>query len=331
MESGGLAGGDGCGALDMESVLVLGDRQVLGAVFETFGQVAAPYYKIRFNARTELPDGVVNGIEVFTTDALAKWVNPTELYTKGYDTSNLYDEETVHRDEFSDDEQERAARRKRRKVSHRAGAPQRRRKQAAPHHHPSTLPLRTARNAPAAQAQGAMHYSPAAPPGQGMSTPIHHPHPAWIPPHHPAWPAPQPPYAIHMPPPHPFGMPPAPYPHRGIHTAPGAAQAQHAYPPHPDLFPRMPQRNALPGPGGHPTGQHATHAPPDMPYPPATAHMHNQPYPPQRAGPWREEHAQEPYGHPGAYGQGGAFAQAGAYGQGGAYGEDARGWPPRQG
>lgn len=114
--------------LDEGSLLCLSDRRVLGAIFETFGSINAPYYSIR------LPPGHQLIVKRTTSDGgesepvqpgMQVYYSPTPdfsglLYTrdirqmqmKGSDASNLYDEEVGENEiEFSDDEQETAYRR----------------------------------------------------------------------------------------------------------------------------------------------------------------------------------------------------------------------------
>lgn len=100
-------------ALDAGSILCFGDRTVLGEVFETFGPVTAPLYIIRFNSREEI-DAVkaTVGREVFSVPELCKTVRAKDVRRKGYDSSNIFDEETHGNHlEYSDDEAEAEARR----------------------------------------------------------------------------------------------------------------------------------------------------------------------------------------------------------------------------
>lgn len=114
--------------LDEGSLLCLGDRRVLGAIFETFGPVHAPYYSIRLPpghqlvVKTATSDGaesepVEAGMQVFyspTPDfsGLLFTRDIQQSQMKGSDASNLYDEEVGENEiEFSDDEQEVAYRR----------------------------------------------------------------------------------------------------------------------------------------------------------------------------------------------------------------------------
>lgn len=109
------------------SVLCLEDRQVLGPLFETFGRLQAPNYRIKFNTQEE--------IEKFKDKKGAKvfYVVPDSqfLYTdsikklKGTDASNCHDEELPEEEqEFSDDEQELAAKQEKKRKKKQKKTPQ---------------------------------------------------------------------------------------------------------------------------------------------------------------------------------------------------------------
>lgn len=114
--------------LDEGSLLCLGDRRVLGAIFETFGSVNSPFYSIRLPpghqlvVKTAVSDGsesepVQPGMPVFYSPTpdfsgllFTRDIRQSQL--KGSDASNLYDEEVgANEIEFSDDEEEVAYRR----------------------------------------------------------------------------------------------------------------------------------------------------------------------------------------------------------------------------
>lgn len=103
-----------------KSVLCFEDRTLLGPLFETFGRLQAPNYRVKFNTEENMNAVrakndlrvfyVVGGAEFLYTDAIKK--------LKGTDASNCHDEELPEDEqEFSDDEQELALRqeKKRRK------------------------------------------------------------------------------------------------------------------------------------------------------------------------------------------------------------------------
>ncbi|KAJ3019155.1 hypothetical protein HKX48_002346 [Thoreauomyces humboldtii] len=96
-------------ALDADTVLVTGEREPIGKIFETFGPVTRPFYSVRFNTAAEVPALPV-GTPVFVPRApgLEKVIFTRALKAlKGSDASNIYDEEVgVEEMEFSDDEQE---------------------------------------------------------------------------------------------------------------------------------------------------------------------------------------------------------------------------------
>lgn len=100
------------------SVLCFEDKQVLGPLFETFGKLQAPYYRVKFNSEEEFAEirdkkgakvfYVVPESQFIYTDAIKK--------IKGTDASNCHDEELPEEEqEFSDDEQELAAKQQRKK------------------------------------------------------------------------------------------------------------------------------------------------------------------------------------------------------------------------
>ena len=104
--------------LKENSVLCLEDRQVIGPLFETFGRLQAPNYRIKFNTDEEFEKFkdkkgakvfyVVPDSQFLYTDAIKK--------AKGTDASNCHDEELPEEEqEFSDDEQELAAKQEKKK------------------------------------------------------------------------------------------------------------------------------------------------------------------------------------------------------------------------
>lgn len=101
-----------------QSVLCFEDRLVLGPLFETFGKLQAPHYRVKFNTdeefnalkerRGEKVFYVVPESQFIYTDAIKK--------LKGTDASNCHDEELPEEEqEFSDDEQELAAKQRKKK------------------------------------------------------------------------------------------------------------------------------------------------------------------------------------------------------------------------
>ncbi|KAJ2227041.1 hypothetical protein IWW45_007197 [Coemansia sp. RSA 485] len=103
--------------LDSESLVVLGDKQVLGQIFDVFGPVSQPMYSIRFNSAQEAKEKVSVGVEVYFAQDWSKLVATEKLRKeKGTDASNMYDEEVSEDNmEFSDDEMERMAKQKKKK------------------------------------------------------------------------------------------------------------------------------------------------------------------------------------------------------------------------
>lgn len=101
-----------------QSVLCFEDRLVLGPLFETFGKLQAPHYRVKFNTDEEFNAlkerkgekvfYVVPESQFIYTDAIKK--------LKGTDASNCHDEELPEEEqEFSDDEQELAAKQRKKK------------------------------------------------------------------------------------------------------------------------------------------------------------------------------------------------------------------------
>uniref|UniRef100_A0A1J3FRP9 H/ACA ribonucleoprotein complex non-core subunit NAF1 n=1 Tax=Noccaea caerulescens TaxID=107243 RepID=A0A1J3FRP9_NOCCA len=90
------------------SILWITERRTpLGLVDEIFGPVKCPYYIVRFNSESEVPEGVCQGTPVsFVADYAQHILNIKELQKKGYDASGDNDEEISEELEFSDDEKE---------------------------------------------------------------------------------------------------------------------------------------------------------------------------------------------------------------------------------
>eukprot|EP00172_Hildenbrandia_rubra_P002634 Plantae.Rhodophyta-Hildenbrandia_rubra.ctg3626.p1 GENE.Plantae.Rhodophyta-Hildenbrandia_rubra.ctg3626~~Plantae.Rhodophyta-Hildenbrandia_rubra.ctg3626.p1 ORF type:complete len:950 (+),score=141.74 Plantae.Rhodophyta-Hildenbrandia_rubra.ctg3626:3234-6083(+) len=100
-------------AVDIDSPVVFEDRVPLGRVFDTFGPVQKPFYTVRSDiSREEASQRLKVGACVFYISDLSKSVRAGDLHSKGYDCSNLYDEEIpLGKQEFSDDEAESYAKR----------------------------------------------------------------------------------------------------------------------------------------------------------------------------------------------------------------------------
>jgi H/ACA ribonucleoprotein complex non-core subunit NAF1 len=110
-------------ALDVETLLVFDDRQVLGHVYETFGPTTQPLYQIKFNQSYPLDTEKIRvAREVYHIPQRSNFVFMEYLKKlRGSDASNIHDEEPGEDEmEFSDDEQEAAfkqARKKKRGMS----------------------------------------------------------------------------------------------------------------------------------------------------------------------------------------------------------------------
>jgi H/ACA ribonucleoprotein complex non-core subunit NAF1 len=96
-------------ALDLGSILVLGDQTILGEIYDTFGPVTQPLYTVRFESEQALKEtGVTVGADVYYLPKRSEFIATEELQKiKGSDASNIYDEEVSESElEFSDDEKE---------------------------------------------------------------------------------------------------------------------------------------------------------------------------------------------------------------------------------
>jgi H/ACA ribonucleoprotein complex non-core subunit NAF1 len=89
--------------LDEGSVVLLQDRFVLGAVFETFGRVEQPMYTIRFESAQNIDrEKILPGVQVFYAPDFSKFVLRQALVgVKGSDASNMHDEEVAEEVLFS--------------------------------------------------------------------------------------------------------------------------------------------------------------------------------------------------------------------------------------
>ncbi|KAJ2556640.1 hypothetical protein EV175_001870 [Coemansia sp. RSA 1933] len=102
--------------VDSGNIVALGNRRVLGLVFEVFGPVTQPMYTVRFPTSEDIdPLVCAEGTPVFYVPELARMVDTSAIRVKGTDASNIYDEE-VGSDtmDFSDDEAEMVHRQRRR-------------------------------------------------------------------------------------------------------------------------------------------------------------------------------------------------------------------------
>ncbi|WVZ03185.1 hypothetical protein V8G54_023991 [Vigna mungo] len=82
-------------------------RKPLGLIDEIFGPVKNPFYIVRYNSESEVPEGINGGTLISFVPEFAEHVlNNKDLYRKGYDASGANDEELSDEMEFSDDEKE---------------------------------------------------------------------------------------------------------------------------------------------------------------------------------------------------------------------------------
>ena len=106
--------------LNEGSILWLTEQRIpLGIVDEVFGPVKKPYYIVRYNKTSDVPDVASQGVTVGFVQEFANFVlNEAELRKKGYDASGQHDEEISDEDvEFSDDEKEEEAKRLRKQAA----------------------------------------------------------------------------------------------------------------------------------------------------------------------------------------------------------------------
>ncbi|KAL3149890.1 hypothetical protein ABBQ38_013255 [Trebouxia sp. C0009 RCD-2024] len=89
-------------ALSEGTVLCSQDRIPIGRVEDTFGPVMCPLYTLRWAGQGDMPLSLVQGAPIFTTQKLAEYLLPEQLYTNGAAAAedDLEEEEL----EFSDDE-----------------------------------------------------------------------------------------------------------------------------------------------------------------------------------------------------------------------------------
>jgi len=101
--------------LESGSVLCLENRKVIGAVDDLVGRVEEPRYSVAFTNGAEVAEyGITHGTKIFYVVDHSSYVFTQPLRNmKGYDTSNVNDEEAgVDEMEFSDDEAEAEYKRK---------------------------------------------------------------------------------------------------------------------------------------------------------------------------------------------------------------------------
>ncbi|EHA51074.1 hypothetical protein MGG_10116 [Pyricularia oryzae 70-15] len=113
--------------LDIETAVCRADRSIIAAIADVIGSVLRPMYILRFATSEDVEkEGLTTDMPVFYSPQHAQVVLTRALrQQKGYDASNLHDEEIPMEDqEFSDDEQEQAHKRqqKMKKKNNRGGA-----------------------------------------------------------------------------------------------------------------------------------------------------------------------------------------------------------------
>lgn len=68
-------------ALSEQTVLCSQDRIPIGRIEDTFGPVMCPLYTLRWAGEGDMPPSLVVGAPVFTTQKLAEYLLPEQLYT----------------------------------------------------------------------------------------------------------------------------------------------------------------------------------------------------------------------------------------------------------
>lgn len=101
--------------LDEELVLCTADRKPVGLLFETFGRLLLPFYRVKFATTTDFEQFKdTKGSQIYSVVPDSKFIITDTIRIKGCDASNVHDEELAeHEREFSDDEDERLAKRDR--------------------------------------------------------------------------------------------------------------------------------------------------------------------------------------------------------------------------
>jgi hypothetical protein len=103
-------------ALDSDTVICLSaSRRPLGRIFETFGPVTSPFYVVRFNSRGDIEkfgETARVGAQVSYVREMSCMVVAGDIRKRGYDSSNINDEELPTESlDYSDDDAEAAAKR----------------------------------------------------------------------------------------------------------------------------------------------------------------------------------------------------------------------------
>ncbi|KAI0461183.1 hypothetical protein LJB42_001199 [Komagataella kurtzmanii] len=97
--------------LKENSVLCLEDRTILGPLFEIFGKLETPFYRVKYNSVEEFENFKhMKGTKVYYLVPQSEFQYTEKIKSvKGTDASNWHDEEIPEEEqEFSDDEKERA-------------------------------------------------------------------------------------------------------------------------------------------------------------------------------------------------------------------------------
>ena len=115
-------------ALDVGSVLCLGDRKVVGVIADIFGKTEEPYYTLQFTTEQDIKtEGISLATEIFFVPQHASYIMTRSLRNlRGTDASKDNDEPGANDEvEFSDDEKEREHNARKRAMKRQNGATER--------------------------------------------------------------------------------------------------------------------------------------------------------------------------------------------------------------
>ncbi len=117
-------------ALNIGTVMCFENRDVVGIVEEVLGPTSNPFYSVRKVKGFAANDRLMRDTTLFFVVTTATYAIPSQLWTKGCDASDVFDEEVPeHQLEFSDDEQEKQAKPRSKKKAKQNVLPQQRQPQ----------------------------------------------------------------------------------------------------------------------------------------------------------------------------------------------------------
>jgi H/ACA ribonucleoprotein complex non-core subunit NAF1 len=102
---------EGAATLSLNSIVCLVNKEVVGLVDEVIGPTSHPFYSVKKRKGMEA-DRITKDLQLYFCASGATFTIPEQLYSRGCDASNVYDEEVDENDqEFSDDEKEKTSKR----------------------------------------------------------------------------------------------------------------------------------------------------------------------------------------------------------------------------